>query len=66
MAKKPSPKTYRSLSAELGQIVEWFESGEADIDEALDKYNQALKLIAELEAYLKTAENKITKIKSGE
>jgi exodeoxyribonuclease VII small subunit len=58
-AGKPS---YASLSAELAEIIAWFENGEADLDEAIVKYEQASKLIKQLEDYLKTTENKIEKI----
>lgn len=40
----------------------WFESSQVTLDEAVKKYEQANKLIAEMEDYLKTAENKIKKI----
>jgi exodeoxyribonuclease VII small subunit len=40
----------------------WFESGDTDIDEAVKKYEEATKLLDEMEKYLKTAENKIKKI----
>jgi exodeoxyribonuclease VII small subunit len=63
MAKKPnSAKSYSELSAELAAIMEWFENGEVDLDEALDKYQQATKLIEQMENYLKTTANKIKKI----
>jgi exodeoxyribonuclease VII small subunit len=55
-------KTYADLSDELAEIIEWFESGQVDLDEAIVKYEQASALIKQLEAYLKTAENKIEKI----
>ena len=60
--KPPAKKTYRQLSAELAEIMEWFESGEVDLDEAIEKYKQAMELIEELEGYLKKAENEIKKI----
>ncbi len=50
------------MSAELAEVVGWFESNEVDLDEAIAKYEQALALISEIEKYLKTAENKIIKI----
>lgn len=62
MSSTKAHKNYSQLSAELNEILEWFESGEVDIDNAISKYQQAVKLIAEMEAYLKTAENKIKKI----
>lgn len=49
---------------ELESIVEWFESDEVDLDQALAKYETGLKLTAELEDYLKTVENKVKVIKA--
>jgi exodeoxyribonuclease VII small subunit len=65
MTKPKSQKDYAQLSAELAAIIDWFETGDVDIDSAIGKYEQAVKLIAELEDYLKTAENKIKKISAG-
>jgi exodeoxyribonuclease VII small subunit len=63
MAKKPTGnKTYAQLSAELNEIMEWFEGEEVDLDEALAKYQQAAKLIEQMEKQLKTAANKIKKL----
>ncbi len=50
------------MSEQLNEILLWFESEEVDLDEAVKKYEQAQKLIDEMEKYLKTAENKIRKI----
>lgn len=63
MAKKTgSTKSYRELSDELASLMEWFEGGEVDLEEAIENYQKAMKLIGELEDYLKTAENEIKKI----
>lgn len=56
-------KSYRQLSQELDELLAWFESGEVDVDEALAKYEQALNMLARMEKHLKTAENKVKKIK---
>lgn len=50
------------MNSELAAIIEWFESGKVDLDEAIIKYEQALGLIKEIDKYLKTAENKVRKI----
>jgi len=42
--------------------MQWFESGDVDLDEALAKYQQAIKLIEQMETYLKNAKNKIKKV----
>lgn len=57
-----NPKTYRQMSNELDEILLWFESDNVDLDEAIAKYELATQLIAQMEDYLKTAENKIRKI----
>lgn len=63
MAKKTgSNKSYRELSDELTRLMKWFESGDVDLEEAITNYQKAMKLIGELEDYLKTAENEIKKI----
>lgn len=55
-------KSYKILTDELNQIIDWFEGDEVDLDEALGKYEQAMALIVEIEGYLKSAENKVRKI----
>lgn len=63
MAKKAdSKKSYRELSDELAKLMDWFESGDVDLEEAIANYQKAMKLIGELEDYLKNAENEIKKI----
>jgi exodeoxyribonuclease VII small subunit len=57
-----SGKSYREMAEQLDQIMAWFESGDIDIDEAVKKYEEATKLLEQMENYLKTAENKIKKI----
>lgn len=57
-----SKKSYKELNEELAEIMAWFESEQVDLDQAVAKYEQANKLLAEMESYLKTAENKIKKI----
>ncbi len=64
MATTKPNKSYKQMSEELNNIMEWFESTDLDVDEALTKYEQATKLLDEMEKYLKTAKNKIVKIKT--
>lgn len=61
---KDSKRDYQIMSGELAAIIEWFESDKVNLDDAVIKYGQALKLIIEIETYLKTAENKIKKLSS--
>ncbi len=55
-------KSYRELSEELAEIIAWFEGESVDLEQAIEQYEKAMKLLAEMEKYLKTAENKVKKI----
>lgn len=55
-------KTYQQMADELNGLIEWFESDRVNLDEAVDKYEQAMRLLKEMEDFLKAAENKVTKI----
>lgn len=58
---KPTPN-YQQLRARLQAIVDWFESDEVDLEAAIAKYDEAAKLIAEIEKYLQSAKTRITKL----
>lgn len=55
-------KNYQQMAEELAGLIEWFEGSEVNLDDAVAKYEQAMELLKQMEEYLKTAENKITKI----
>jgi len=55
---------YRTLSEELDGILSRLQSGELNIDEAMPAYERGMKLVKELEAYLKNAENRITELQA--
>ena len=55
-------KKYRDMQAELDALINWFESDDIDLDQAMVKYEQAQKLLHEMEDYLKKSEIKIKKI----
>jgi exodeoxyribonuclease VII small subunit len=59
---KPQTKSYQQLSEELNKLIEWFESESVNLDEAVDKYEQAMVLLKQMEEHLKNAENKVKKI----
>ncbi len=56
---------YRKLSGELDEILARLESSDLDIDEALKLYQRGMEVVEQLEAYLKTAENKVSKVKAA-
>ena len=62
--KSPQPKTYFQMQVELDEILSWFNRENTDIDEALVLYERAMKLIADMEAYLRSSGNKLKKINS--
>ena len=62
--KSPQPKTYSQMQVELDEILSWFDRENTDIDEALVLYERAMKLIADMEAYLRSSGNKLKKINS--
>ena len=52
------------MQVELDEILSWFDRENTDIDEALVLYERAMKLIADMEAYLRSSGNKLKKINS--
>lgn len=52
--------SYKEARAELSDILDWFESGEVDIEQALAKYDRADELLKAIDAYLNDAKAKIT------
>lgn len=55
-------KTYLLLRKQLDELLNWFDQEDLDVDQAIAKYEQAIKLTRELEAYLKQAENSVKKL----
>jgi exodeoxyribonuclease VII small subunit len=53
---------YESKKNELESIMAWFEGADVTIDESLKKYEQAEKIIIEMEAYLADKKMSIQKI----
>lgn len=48
---------------ELEEISEWFERGEANIDQGLEKFERAMAIADVLKKRLSAAENKVKEIK---
>lgn len=57
-------KTLNELQTELEAIIDWFESDEADIDKAEEKYRRGLEIAEELKSRLTETKNAITKLKA--
>ncbi len=60
MAKK---ETFGEKYERLEKISHYFEKGELDIDEALEKFEEGVFLVKELQKHLDSVENKIADIK---
>lgn len=65
MSKSPPPKKldFAKELKELEAIVEWFETGEVDLDQALAKFERGMEVAQRLKHYLETVENKVEIIK---
>jgi exodeoxyribonuclease VII small subunit len=61
MSKKTD---YKTLSAELDEVLTKLQSADLDVDEAVKAYERGMEIAKELEAYLKEAENKVAKVKA--
>ncbi len=61
MSKQPD---YKALRAELDQILQSLDDPNADVETMTKQYQRGMAIIAELETYVKKAENSIKKVKS--
>jgi exodeoxyribonuclease VII small subunit len=61
MAKKVD---YQALKSELDGIMLALQQENLDVDQALKYYGRGLELVKSLEAYLKTAENRVQELKA--
>lgn len=59
-----NPKTYHDLSHELDELMAKLQDPEVGIDEAVQVFENALKLIQKLEDHLENAENHILELKA--
>ncbi len=55
-------KSYQQMNDELAELMAWFESEHVDLDQAVAKYEEAMKLLEQMQKHLKTAEINIKKI----
>ena len=55
-------KTFEESLIELENIVKELESGNVNLDDAINKYSEAMKLVKVCEEKIKSAEEMVTKI----
>ena len=55
---------YQTLSERLEAVLAKLQAPDVHVDEAVQLYEEGLKLIAALEKHLQQAENKIEKLKA--
>ena len=60
---KNEPQTIAQKLAKLEEVLAWFESEEITVEEAIEKYEEALKLSKDVQHDLETAKNKVEVIK---
>lgn len=56
-------KSYRVLNEELEEVIQKLQSEGLDIDDVILEYQKGINLVETMEKYLKSARNKITKVK---
>jgi len=56
--------SYQEMANELNDILLELQAEDLDIDTAVKQYERGLELVRELEAYLKSAENTVSKLKA--
>ena len=61
---KTSKANYQAMANELNDILLELQAEDLDIDTAVKQYERGLELIKELETYLKSAENTVSKLKA--
>lgn len=62
MSKTNKKLSIKQQMAELDQFLKWFEGEDFEIEQALEKYQQAEKLVKQLEESLAEQKNRIQKL----
>ena len=62
MAKEKEEKSFEENLENLEDIVKKLESGDIPLDDAINKFNEAMKIAKECNDKLKSAEENINKI----
>jgi exodeoxyribonuclease VII small subunit len=63
MSDKKVEKPLSDQLRELDELIAWFDQDDFDLDEALKKFDEGVKLTEQIEARLTKLENKITILK---
>lgn len=63
MSTAKSKPTLQEQLAELDELLGWFDQPDLDLDQALAKFDQGVKLTEEIKDRLATFENKVTILK---
>lgn len=63
MADESKKINYSEQKKKLEQITEFFEKGDFQLEQALDKFKQGLEIAKKLEKRLKEVENEVKEIK---
>lgn len=64
MSKTTSDSSLQQQMARLNEITEWFEQDDVDIEKAMEKFEEAATLAADIKARLSELENTITVLKN--
>lgn len=60
MSNAKNDKPLNDQLRELDELIAWFDQDDFDLDEALKKFDEGIKLTEDIEERLKKLENKIT------
>jgi exodeoxyribonuclease VII small subunit len=63
MSNAKSKPSLQTQLAELDELLAWFDQPDVDLDQALAKFDQGVKLTEEIKEHLATFENKVTILK---
>ncbi|HET9411551.1 MAG TPA: exodeoxyribonuclease VII small subunit [Candidatus Saccharimonadales bacterium] len=63
MSRASSKPTLQLQLAELDELLAWFDQPDLDLDQALQKFDQGVKLTEDIKQHLATFENKVTILK---
>ncbi len=62
---KQDTPNYQTLKDELDTIMAELQRPDLDVDQTLEHYRRGLELVAQLQTYLKTAENTVRKLQTA-